>query len=103
MAEEAATVEITRNEGEERFETNVDGVLAFLTYSERDGKLYLLHTDVPPEAEGQGIGSRLVKHALEHARSAGMKVAPFCSFARAYMERHPEYADLRAAEQEPPG
>jgi predicted GNAT family acetyltransferase len=99
MAEEAKTVEVVRNEDEGRWEADLGGALALLTYDEREGKLYLLHTEVPPEAEGQGIGGKLVKAALEHARGAGLKVVPFCAFAKAYMQRHKEYDDLRAEEQ----
>ena len=96
MADEAVTVE--RNEAEERFEARVGGGVALLTYGEREGKLYLLHTEVPPEAEGRGVGGKLVRFALDHARSEGLKVVPFCPFAKAYIERHHEYADLMAHE-----
>jgi hypothetical protein len=96
MTEETKPVNVVHNEGEQRWEADVDGALALLTYDERDGTLYLLHTEVPTAAEGQGIGGQLVKTALEHARGAGMKVAPFCAFANAYMRRHKEYDDLRA-------
>lgn len=98
MADEQAPAEVVRNEAETRFEARVGGGLAFLTYDENDGKLYLLHTEVPPEAEGHGIGSKLVKTALDHARGQGLKVAPFCPFAKAYVQRHKEYQDLLSGE-----
>ena len=53
------------------------------------------HTIVPPELGGRGIASRLVQHALAWAREQGLKVRPDCSFVRAYMDKHPEYADMR--------
>jgi len=99
MTEETSAVKVVRNEAEQRWEAEVGGSLALITYDERDGTLYLLHTEVPTAAEGQGIGGQLVKAALEHARGAGMKVAPFCAFANAYMRRHKEYEDLRADEE----
>ena len=37
----------------------------------------------------------LVQHALAWARQEGLKVRPDCSFVRAYMDKHPEYADMR--------
>ena len=52
--------------------------------------------ETPPQAQGQGVGSRLVKAALDDARAKGLKVAPRCPFASAYMGRHPEYNDLLA-------
>lgn len=82
------------NADQSRFELAVDGQTAVLQYMERNGALYLTHTEVPPELEGQGIGSRIVKHALEQAKSRGQKVAPWCPFVRAYIERHPEYRSL---------
>lgn len=94
MAEEQTPVEIVRNEAEERFEAPVAGDLAYLTYTLDGGKLFLLHTEVPPAAEGRGLGGRLVRAALDHARAEGLKVVPFYPFARAYLHRHAEYADL---------
>ena len=93
MADEAK-VEVTRNEAESRFETTVDGELALLTYDEQDGQLALLHTEVPQALEGRGIGSKIVKHALDHARAEGLKVLPLCRFVKAYVDRHKEYQDL---------
>jgi predicted GNAT family acetyltransferase len=58
--------------------------------------LFVHHTEVPREFEGRGIGSALVKAMLELARAEGLKVKPLCSFVSAYMQRHPEFADLRA-------
>ena len=82
------------NPDQSRFELDVDGRTAVLQYMQRDGTLYLTHTEVPPELEGQGIGGRIVKHALDEAKSRGVKVAPWCPFVRAYIERHPEYKPL---------
>lgn len=95
MADEAK-VEVTRNEAESRFETTVDGQLALLTYDEQDGQLALLHTEVPQALEGRGIGSKIVEHALDHARAEGQKVLPFCRFVKAYIDRHKDYQDLVA-------
>ena len=54
------------------------------------------HTVVPPEAEGHGVGSRLVAGALEQVRAAGLTIVPACAFVAAYVERHPEVRDLLA-------
>jgi hypothetical protein len=94
MAEDA--VQVTDNEGAGRFEAHTPEGLAELTYDRRDGKLFLLHTGVPEEMEGRGVGGALVRAALEQARERGHKVVPYCSFAQAYAARHPEYADVVA-------
>lgn len=94
MAEEAG--EVRDNREQSRFEMEVEGRTAILQYTRRGGTLYLTHTEVPAELEGRGIGSRLARHALEQARGEDLKVAPWCPFVRAYVERHPEYQPLVA-------
>jgi predicted GNAT family acetyltransferase len=77
-----------------RFELDTDGHLAFSEYKRADGVLTILHTEVPKELEGRGIGSMLIRGVLDTARAEGLKVKPVCPFARSYVERHPEYSDL---------
>jgi hypothetical protein len=79
-----------------RFELDAQGHIAFSNYKRADGVLTILHTEVPKELEGQGIGSALVRGVLDLARASGEKVIPVCPFVKGYMDRHPEYADLRA-------
>ena len=97
MADERTDVRVVNDEAAQQFETTVDGHRGVLTYSESDGKLYLLHTEVADELEGQGVGSALVRAAAEWAREKKVVLVPFCSFARAWLGRHPEFADLVAA------
>jgi hypothetical protein len=56
--------------------------------------LSLVHTEVPAELEGHGIGGRLAKAGLEFARQENLKVVPSCPFVAAYIRRHPEYLEL---------
>jgi predicted GNAT family acetyltransferase len=80
-----------------RFAADVAGKTAYLTYRELDGRvLDLDHTFVPPEHRGGGIASKLTVRALEYARERGCRVVPSCPFVATYIERHPEYRDLRA-------
>jgi predicted GNAT family acetyltransferase len=77
-----------------RLTARIDGHLSQLQYRLRDGVLTIVHTEVPPELEGHGIGADLVRSAFEMARANGWRVRPACSFARAFVERHAEYRDL---------
>lgn len=77
-----------------RFTTEVDGHEAELVYVPEAGAIAIVHTGVPPEIGGRGIAAELMKAALDFARAAGLKVAPRCSYAAAYMKRHREYDDL---------
>jgi hypothetical protein len=90
-------VRVENNRTKQQFETSIDGHLGVLTYTESDGKLYLLHTGVDDALEGRGVGSALVRAAAEHARASGLRVVPFCPFAKAWLERHQEYADVVTA------
>ncbi|MEP6897833.1 MAG: GNAT family N-acetyltransferase [Rhodanobacter sp.] len=78
-----------------RFETTVDGSHCELDYSLANGVMTITHTGVPDAVGGRGIAAALVQAALEAARSEGWKVVPACSYAVAWMRRHPEYDDLR--------
>ncbi len=84
------------NKTRKRFELEVDGHIAFLTYDRGAERLELIHTDVPDELEGKGVGSRLVKEVLAYAREEGLKVIPTCRFVHSYLERHPDEQDVLA-------
>jgi len=77
-----------------RFELDAEGHVAFSNYRRSDGLLTILHTEVPKELEGRGIGSKLVRGVLDIARAQDLKVRAVCPFVKAYLDRHPEYADL---------
>ncbi|HZX71979.1 MAG TPA: GNAT family N-acetyltransferase [Rhodanobacter sp.] len=79
-----------------RFQVEVDGSSGVLDYSLTGGVMTITHTGVPAEVGGRGIASALVQAALEAARGEGWKVVPACSYAAAWMQRHPAYADLLA-------
>jgi predicted GNAT family acetyltransferase len=49
---------------------------------------------VPPDLQGRGLGSALVRGALLLAREQGERVVPVCPFVAAYIERHTEFQDL---------
>ena len=87
-------VTITHNEQAQRFETTIDGHIGYISYQEHADALVYDHTIVPPALGGKGVGSALVKHALNYARDHGKKVVPQCSFVASYIDTHPDYQDL---------
>ncbi len=92
-----ADVQVTDNPGESRFEARVDGDLAgFAAYDKADDRIAFTHTEVDDAFEGQGVGSALVRGALDDVRERGMRIRVRCPFVQAYLERHDEYADLVA-------
>ena len=85
---------IVDNPEETRFEADVDGHIAFVSYLRRDDTIFFTHTEVPRELEGRGIGSALARAVLDRARAEHWKVVARCPFIAKYVERHPEYQSL---------
>ena len=79
-----------------RFETDVDGHACRLDYRRAGNVMTITHTGVPAPVEGRGIASALTRAAMDTARAEGWTVVPACSYAEAWLRRHPEFADLRA-------
>jgi hypothetical protein len=73
-----------------RFTTEVDGSRAELDYTLADRVMTITHTLVPPAIGGRGIAAELMEAALSAARGAGWSVNPACSYAKSYMEKHPQ-------------
>lgn len=87
-------LEVTHNPAENRFETWIEGQLSKLDYIQ-DGKNFVItHVGVYPEFRGQGVAGKIVQAGLEYARENALRVIPMCSYAAAYIRRHPEYAEL---------
>lgn len=77
-----------------RFAVHLGEATALLAYKQEGDTLYLVHTEVPSQMEGKGIGGQLAKAGLEYARQNGLKVVARCPFVASYLQRHPEYNDL---------
>ncbi len=84
------TDQVINNPEEYRFEVVSGALISKLEYRLGRSTIALVHTEVPEELQGQGIGSSLIKSALEHAREKGLKVLPYCPFVAAYISRHEE-------------
>lgn len=88
---------VRNDEGEGRYELAVEGDLAIAAYRREGDVVVFTHTLVPEALEGHGVGSRLVKGALDDVRAQGLKIVPACAFVAGYVERHPEERDLLTA------
>lgn len=93
---EVCVSEVVNNETARRFEITVDGHTGCLRYKKTADRIELIHTEVPPELGGRGLGAVLAKAALDYAEQSDLKVIPFCPFVKKYLERHTEYASLLA-------
>ena len=82
-----------------RFEIAVDGAVVGFEYRRRPGVISLTHTEIDPARNGEGLGTLLIKAALDAARAEGLAVLPYCPFVRGFIDRHREYLDLVPVER----
>jgi uncharacterized protein len=91
----ASTPPVMHDAAASQFEIRTPAGSALLRYVLTDaGALDLVHTEVPPEFEGQGYGGALVEAALTYARAEGTAIIPTCPFVRHYVDTHPEHAEV---------
>ena len=76
--------------GNHRFLLEQEGSEAELVYRRNGRRLVLVHTEVPDEIGGRGIGGRLVRAAVEQARQDGLTLVPICPYATQWLHKHPD-------------
>lgn len=95
MNEQVDDVRIWDDKENHRYSIDVDGKrVGMAVYHLRGGRHFFVHTEVDNEFSGKGLGTRLVKYALDDVRENGGMVVPLCPMFAAYIKRHPEYEDL---------
>jgi len=87
-------MDVVEKPEQNRFELALDGGTALVAYQPDGNRLILLHTEVPSEFSGQGIGSRLAKGVFESIRASGRKAVIRCPFLKEWVARHHEYDDI---------
>lgn len=90
--------DITHDEEGHRYLLRRDGEhVGLIDYRLQGGTLVMHHTEIRPDARGQGLGAVLVRGALDDVRARRATVAPTCWFVREFIDGHPEYRDLLAS------
>lgn len=81
---------ITDNAAVSRFELDVGGQTVFARYRRQDDTVVILHVEAPPGLRGTGAAGRLMQGIADHAKAEGLKLVPVCSYAAAWLKRHPQ-------------
>jgi predicted GNAT family acetyltransferase len=90
-------IRVIDNPDEKRYELwDGDTLAGFIEYRLGGDIVAMIHTEVEPHLQTKGLGTRLVADALADTRARGRTVKPYCPFVAAYIQEHPEYADLVA-------
>ena len=71
-------MDVVENPEQNRFELALDGGTALVAYRRDGNRLVLVHTEVPAQFAGQGVGSRLAKGVFELIRASGRKAVVRC-------------------------
>lgn len=88
-------IDVRDSPDQSQYDVSVDGKPAgMLAYRLDENRITMVHAEVDPAYDGQGVGSELARYALEDARARHLAVVPACPFVSAYIRKHSEYADL---------
>lgn len=89
------SVAVSDNPEASRYEISVDGDVGGVAVYRLEGdRIVFLHTEIDPAHEGEGLGGRLARGALDDTRARGLTVVPLCPFIAGWIRRHPDYVDL---------
>jgi hypothetical protein len=95
-----AQVQVSDNTGSRSYDALIDGQVAGTIVYERTGgtRIVFTHTVVEPAFRGHGVGTALVRGALDDVRAKGLTLTNFCDFVGHYIQAHPEYLNLLDAQ-----
>lgn len=87
--------DVRRNDDQHRYEVWRKGeVVGIAVFHDRGRRRVFVHTEVDDSHEGEGLGSDLVRGALDDTREQGRPVVPLCPFVAGWIDRHDDYRDL---------
>lgn len=91
-------VTVLHDEEAHRFETDVNGLRALITYRPFPDRIVFAHTEVPSALEGKGLAAKLARTALDFARANCLHVVLLCPYVSGFIREHPQYRNLVRAE-----
>jgi uncharacterized protein len=92
---DTANIKVENNTEKQQYEAKVDGkVVAFAEYRPVGQSIMFTHTEVNEDLEGKGVGSQLIRYALEDTKAKGMTAIPMCPFVKIFIQRHKDFIDV---------
>ncbi len=91
MKEEYVSLALEINAPQHRFEMKVGDYTAIIEYKQKENRIALIHTEVPPELEGQGAATAIIEKTLDYIEKNNFKLIPLCPLVVAYIKRHPDW------------
>lgn len=89
---------VTRNDADHRYEGRLGEDVSIIDYRLRQDVdppvVVMTNTEVPDPMQGEGVGSELVRQALDDVRKRGEKLVAECPFVASWVDEHPDYQDL---------
>lgn len=87
-----ATVTVQRSATDDAFEIrDADGAVAgHAHFRDHDGERIFHHTVVDEQFGGRGMGTALVRGALEATRDEGLRVVPVCPMVKGFLDKNAE-------------
>ena len=86
---------VTVTKESDKFTIAVDGnPVGHTAYADQDNQRVFPHTEVDDAFEGRGLATIVIGEALAQTKAEGFRIVPLCPTVAAYVEKHPEYADI---------
>jgi predicted GNAT family acetyltransferase len=87
-------LKVVNNKAALRFEVNLNGEFAYISYRYYKKDIAFMHTLVPDASRGKGVGVAMVTAALKFAKDQHRKIMLYCPFVSKFVREHPEYHSL---------
>jgi len=87
---EPAVVELRDDAARQRLEMVEQGQVVFANYRRDGQRMFIDHVEAPIALRGTGAAGRFMEALASAARRDGQKLIPICSYAAAWLARHPE-------------
>lgn len=85
---------IKHDKDKKQFTLDINGELAKVDYILKNNKMYLVHSEVPYNLRGQGIGKVLVEKTFEQLTKEGYNAVAICSYIKAVASRSEKWKDI---------